>query len=103
MRTLLTIAATSILILTPNLATAQAPAPGVETAQTEQTATGCLSRGSGDSYVLEVSDGTKISVTGPAQLAEHIGHIVRLKGTFDQSGRSFKATAVDSIASSCTG
>jgi len=102
MRTVLTIFAASILTAMPSLlAAARTPVPGVRAAA-EETITGCLTKGSGNAYVLHASDGTTLSVTGPAELAEHLDQTVRLKGTMDRVGGTFKATAIDSIASSCS-
>jgi hypothetical protein len=79
---------------------AQAPIPRVQAAA-EQTLTGCLTKESGDAYILQASDGTKLSVTGPAELAKHVDQTVRLKGTMDRSGGVFRVTAVESVEASC--
>jgi len=104
MRKLLTtIIAAGTMAWTPSfLIAAQAPVPRVQAAA-EQTLTGCLAKGSGDAYILQASDGTTVSVTGPSQLAKHIGQTVRLKGTMDRTSSTFSATAVESVASTCSG
>ena len=85
----------------PGAIAAETPIPGVLVAQSEQTVTGCLAKGSDTAYALQTADGETIAVTGPPELAKHIDHTVQLKGTLDRSTNTFRATAVESLASSC--
>lgn len=101
MRNLLTMFLLAALAWMPGTLTAETPVPGVLAAQSEQTVTGCLAKGSGTSYTLETPEGETITVTGPPELAENVDHTVRLKGTLDRSTNTFSATAVESLASSC--
>jgi len=76
------------------------PEPAIRAA-TEQSLNGCLTRGPGNAYLLSALDGRTISVTGPAVLARHVHHIVRLEGSLNRTGSVFRASAIESETSDC--
>ena len=64
--------------------------------------TGCLSSPAAGSYTL--TNGhykSGVSVTGPDELKSHVGHQVRMKGTWSEDKKSYKAEAVSMVADSC--
>lgn len=69
----------------------------------QQSITGCLQKGTGDSYILTTQDGQQVLVTGSPDLSKHVGHTVRLIGTMSGKGEeaAFKASKVELIADKC--
>lgn len=69
---------------------------------------GCLSAGAGEgAYVLtkKKKDRTKeVAVMGGADMAAHVGHIVKLTGEWhkdDDGAKTFHATGMEHVAASC--
>ena len=73
------------------------------------TLQGCLADGPADGwYVLQVKSGEKteeVRVEGNASFEAHLGHEVKLTGTWvETDGRKhFRATAMQHIAATCAG
>ena len=67
------------------------------------TKQGCLKRGDeADPYILtESKTGKEITVVGSVDLANHVGHTVRVQGEQKAEGRVFHVTGVEQVASSC--
>jgi hypothetical protein len=42
-----------------------------------------------------------VAVTGPDELKSHVGHQVRMKGTWSEPKKSYKAEAVSMVAETC--
>jgi hypothetical protein len=83
---------------------AQPGQKGADRQQNESTMTGCLTKGA-DGYTLaDEKTGTKIAVTGPAELEKHsANHKVTLTGTkSDTGGKStLTVTKIQHIAAEC--
>jgi hypothetical protein len=64
--------------------------------------TGCLSSPSAGSYTLtngHYKNG--VTVTGPDELKGHVGHQVRMKGTWSEDKKSYKAESISMVADTC--
>lgn len=64
--------------------------------------TGCLSSPGAGSYTL--TNGhykSGVTVTGPDELKSHVGHQVRMKGTWSEDKKSYKADSVSMVADTC--
>jgi osmotically-inducible protein OsmY len=59
--------------------------------------TGCLEKASGG-FALNAA-GKRLTVTGDVDFARHAGHTVKLTG--EESGNSFRATALDHVSPAC--
>ncbi len=76
----------------------KAPAEGPKLSQL----TGCLSSPSAGAYTL--TNGhykSGVTVTGPDELKSHVGHQVRMKGTWSEDKKSYKAESISHIADTC--
>jgi hypothetical protein len=66
---------------------------------------GCLTKVGQDSFTLvEQESGDRITVKGPVELLDHVGHTVEVTGTWSEDSsahRYFKVTKVKQISSSC--
>ena len=88
--------------------TAQAGGEGKEKKEGPQTIQGCLSDGEGEGwYVLtkKKGDETKeIQVKGNDSFEAHVGHEVKLTGTWEEAEgeKHFNATAMEHVAASCS-
>ena len=63
--------------------------------------TGCLSS-AGAGYTL--TNGhykSGVTVTGPDELKSHVGHQVRMKGTWSEPKKSYRAESVSMVADTC--
>jgi hypothetical protein len=71
------------------------------------TLQGCLTKGSSDGQfvISDSKSGQKITFNGSPRLATYLNHTVELTGKMmDQNGeRTFQATAIKSLASTCQG
>jgi hypothetical protein len=66
-----------------------------------RTTTGCIEK-SGDSYMLKngrYKNGVK--VTGSDDLSAHVGHTVKLTGSWTTPGQEFSETKVDMVSDTC--
>lgn len=64
--------------------------------------TGCLSSPGAGSYTL--TNGhykSGVTVTGPDELKNHVGHQVRMKGTWSEDKKSYKAESISHVADAC--
>jgi hypothetical protein len=92
-----------LLVLTP---AAQADHKGDESSGEAKTIQGCLGDGPADGwYVLTVKKGEEkeqVKVRGNASFEGHIGHEVKLTGSWvEEGGKHFNATAMQHVAGSC--
>ncbi len=65
---------------------------------------GCLEEGDeAGYYLLTDEDGEEYDVTGIADLKKHLGHKVRLTGSWEEEGESriFKATKIEHLSADC--
>jgi hypothetical protein len=69
----------------------------------QETFTGCLTEEDG-SYMLGTPDGDKVSVSGPANLAKHKNHTVKLTGRKSEEGgkTSLSVTKIEHVSDSCS-
>lgn len=82
----------------PKAAAKKAPAEGPKLSQL----TGCLSAPGAGAYTL--TNGhykSGVSVTGPEELKNHVGHQVRMKGTWSEDKKSYKAESIAMVADTC--
>ena len=63
-----------------------------------KTLTGCVSKGDDGSYMVR---GAK--VTGSDDLAPHVGHTVKLTGTWTTPRKEFSETKLDMVSDTCKG
>ena len=64
--------------------------------------TGCLSSPGAGSYTL--TNGhykSGVAVTGPDELKSHVGHQIRMKGTWSEDKKSYKADSIAMVADTC--
>ena len=64
--------------------------------------TGCLSSPAAGSFTL--TNGhykSGVGVTGPDELKSHVGHQVRMKGTWSEDKKSYKADSISMVAETC--
>jgi hypothetical protein len=64
--------------------------------------TGCLSSPAAGGYTLtngHYKNG--VTVTGPDELKSHVGHQVRMKGTWSEDKKSYKAESISHVADTC--
>lgn len=64
--------------------------------------TGCLSSPAASQYTL--TNGhykSGVTVTGPDELKSHVGHQVRMKGTWSEDKKSYKAESISMVADTC--
>jgi hypothetical protein len=64
--------------------------------------TGCLASPGAGSYTL--TNGhykSGVTITGPDELKSHVGHQVRMKGTWTEDKKSYKADSISHIADTC--
>lgn len=64
--------------------------------------TGCLNSPSAGAYTL--TNGhykSGVTVTGPDELKNHVGHQVRMKGTWSEDKKSYKAESISHVADTC--
>ena len=64
--------------------------------------TGCLSSPGAGSYTL--TNGhykSGVAVTGADELKAHVGHQVRMKGTWSEDKKSYKADSIAMVADTC--
>jgi hypothetical protein len=125
------ISRTAALVITACLAlvTTVAVAQESSTAKKETTVKGCLSGPNAEgAYVLKTAKGHRFEVGGNDQLKSHVGHEVKLTGTWVKSGseigenesaeknekseagehhgvaeRHFKVSDIQHVADSCSG
>ncbi len=72
--------------------------------QEEVSIVGCLDEGGDEGYfVLTDEDGEEIDVTGSAELGKHLGHKVRLTGTWveEDEYEIFKVAKIEHISADC--
>jgi hypothetical protein len=119
-----------VVLLALAVVSAQTPSSGGDQGQTstDQTAktaksgkkkgntlTGCLS-GEQGAYMLKSKRGKEVAVTGSDDLSKHVGHEVKLHGSWEKSaegsekteasagkksGRTFNVTSIDHISDTC--
>ena len=118
-----------VVLLALAVVSAQTPSSGGDQGQTstDQTAkttksgkkgstlTGCLS-GEQGAYMLKRKNGKEVAVSGSDDLSKHVGHEVKLHGSWEKSaegsekteasagkksGRTFNVTSIDHISDTC--
>lgn len=79
------------------------PAAAGQQEKHQESLTGCLQKGTGDSYILTMENGQRIAVTGSPDLSKHVDHTVKLTGTSSGKGAEavFQASKVELVAESC--
>lgn len=66
-----------------------------------KSTTGCIEK-SGDGYVLKNSKNKEgVKVTGSDDLAPHVGHTVKLTGSWTTPGQEFAETKLDMVSDTC--
>ena len=64
--------------------------------------TGCLSSPGAGSYTL--TNGhykSGVTVTGPDELKSHVGHQIRMKGTWSEDKKAYKADSIAMVSETC--
>ena len=70
-------------------------------AKTSQV-TGCLAK-SGDNYTISNAKVKDAAVTSSEDLSAHVGHKVKLSGTWTEPHKAFTATKVTHVSDTCAG
>jgi hypothetical protein len=70
----------------------------------EMTLTGCLSSGTGNTFVLKTKDQGEVTVTGSNDLSKHSGHTVTLTGSMKQEqGKStMQVSQLKHVSNTCS-
>ena len=72
--------------------------------QTEVTLSGCLKAQGAETFTLKTEAGSEITLTGSTELQKHVGHTVRVTGTFtaDLEHQTVQVSAIEHVSDSCS-